>query len=325
MEEIVFPNQIRINRKMRGVTMQDLADRLGISLSAISKIEKGYRRLNQEQLILVAEILDCTLQDLYVNEQNSSQEVVLAWKKEQERRQEINKSSGLKVLGAALRYLRNERSLTLIEVAENADMTLSVYHRIEMGQREVSDKEYKNIAHALGLEADTLKAEIKKLDEAGELEEIIEHNDTKYKVANIAARAANEHNNSYIDLEALKVPVFGISGNDGSIVIDKTAFAKEAVKPANLYGKRDVYGVSLCTRRLGSILSNRAVMFVAPSEVASVGDIALYYKTDQQAFVVSVREDETGKLYGLMWNPEERIYFDNDDFQKIHKVVDIAL
>ena len=228
MEEIVFPNQIRINRKMRGVTMQDLADRLGISLSAISKIEKGYRRLNQEQLILVAEILDCTLQDLYVNEQNSSQEVVLAWKKEQERRQEINKSSGLKVLGAALRYLRNERSLTLIEVAENADMTLSVYHRIEMGQREVSDKEYKNIAHALGLEADTLKAEIKKLDEAGALEEIIEHNDTKYKVANIAARAANEHNNSYIDLEALKVPVFGISGNDGSIVIDKTAFAKVA-------------------------------------------------------------------------------------------------
>ena len=104
MEEIVFPNQIRINRKMRGVSMQDLADRLGISLSAISKIEKGYRRLNQEQLILVAEVLDCSLQDLYVNEQNSQHDVVMAWKKEQERRQEINKSSGLKVLGAALRY-----------------------------------------------------------------------------------------------------------------------------------------------------------------------------------------------------------------------------
>lgn len=81
MEEIVFPNQIRINRKMRGVSMQDLADRLGISLSAISKIEKGYRRLNQEQLILVAEVLDCSLQDLYVNEQNSQHDVVMAWKK----------------------------------------------------------------------------------------------------------------------------------------------------------------------------------------------------------------------------------------------------
>ena len=280
MEEIVFPNQIRINRKMRGVSMQDLADRLGISLSAISKIEKGYRRLNQEQLILVAEVLDCSLQDLYVNEQNSQQDVVMAWKKEQERRQEINKSSGLKVLGAALRYIRNDKSLTLIEVAENADMTLSVYHRIEMGQREVSDKEYKSIAKALGMEVDTLKEEVKRLD---------------------------------------------AEGADGSIVVDRSSSSKEAVKPANLYDKRDIYGVSLCTRRLGSILSNRAVMFIAPSEVASVGDIALYYKTEQQAFVVSVREDETGQLYGLMWNPEERIYFSNDDFKKIHKVVDIAL
>ena len=323
MEEIVFPNQIRIQRKMHGVSMQDLADKLSISLSAISKIEKGYRRLNQEQLLLVAEILDCSLQDLYVNEQNSQHEVVIAWKKEQERRQEINKSSGLKVLGAALRYIRNDKSLTLIEVAERADMTLSVYHRIEMGQREVSDKEYKNIAKALDMEVDNLKAEIKKLDEAGALEEIITHNDTKYKVNNMTRMIAEQ--SSYIDIEALKVPVYGLSGTDGAIIIDRTNSSKEATKPANLFEKRDVYGVSLCTRRLGSILSKRAVMFVAPSEVASVGDIALYYKSEQEAFVVSVREDETGQLYGLMWNPEERIYFNNDDFNRIHKVVDIAL
>lgn len=323
MEEIVFPNQIRIQRKMHGVSMQDLADKLSISLSAISKIEKGYRRLNQEQLLLVAEILDCSLQDLYVNEQNSQHEVVIAWKKEQERRQEINKSSGLKVLGAAWRYIRNDKSLTLIEVAERADMTLSVYHRIEMGQREVSDKEYKNIAKALDMEVDNLKAEIKKLDEAGALEEIITHNDTKYKVNNMTRMIAEQ--SSYIDIEALKVPVYGLSGTDGAIIIDRTNSSKEATKPANLFEKRDVYGVSLCTRRLGSILSNRAVMFVAPSEVASVGDIALYYKSEQEAFVVSVREDETGQLYGLMWNPEERIYFNNDDFNRIHKVVDIAL
>ena len=323
MEEIVFPNQIRIQRKMHGVSMQDLADKLSISLSAISKIEKGYRRLNQEQLLLVAEILDCSLQDLYVNEQNSQHEVVIAWKKEQERRQEINKSSGLKVLGAALRYIRNDKSLTLIEVAERADMTLSVYHRIEMGQREVSDKEYKNIAKALDMEVDNLKAEIKKLDEAGALEEIITQNDTKYKVNNMTRMIAEQ--SSYIDIEALKVPVYGLSGTDGAIIIDRTNSSKEATKPANLFEKRDVYGVSLCTRRLGSILSNRAVMFVAPSEVASVGVIALYYKSEQEAFVVSVREDETGQLYGLMWNPEERIYFNNDDFNRIHKVVDIAL
>jgi len=324
MEEIVFPNQIRINRKLHGVSMQDLADRLGISLSAISKIEKGYRRLNQEQLILVAEVLDCSLQDLYVNEQNSQHEVVMAWRKEQERRQEINKASGLKVLGAALRYIRNDKSLTLIEVAENADMTLSVYHRIEMGQREVSDKEYRNIAQALKMDVDELKAEVKRLDEAGALDEIIIHNDTKYKINNMP-RVSNEHGGGYVDLDTLKVPVFGISGSNGSILIDREAPTKDAIKPANLYEKRDIYGVSLCSRRLGSTLSNRAVLFVAPSEIASVGDIALYYKTEQQAFVVSVREDETGQLYGLMWNPEERIYFANDDFKRLHKVIEIAL
>jgi hypothetical protein len=202
-------------------------------------------------------------------------------------------------------------------------MTQSVYHRIEMGQREVSDKEYKNIAKSLGFEVEALKAEIKKLDEAGALEEIIIHNDTKYKINNLP-RIANDHSN-YVDLDALKVPVFGVSGANGCIVVDRSTSAKEAVKPANLHDKRDIYGVSLCTRRLGSILSNRAVMFVAPTEVASVGDIALYYKNEEEAFVVSVREDEAGQLYGLMWNPEERIYFNNDDFNKIHKVVDIAL
>ena len=145
MEEIIFPNQIRMYRRLRGRSMQELADHLGVSLSAISKIEKGYRRIDQEQLVRVSELLDCPMQDLFVNEQNSQEEVVLSWRREQERRNRINERAGLKTLGAGLRQIRNEKNLTLIEVAESSDMTLSVYHRIEMGQREVSDKEFKNI------------------------------------------------------------------------------------------------------------------------------------------------------------------------------------
>ena len=157
MEEIIFPNQIRMYRRLRGRSMQELADHLGVSLSAISKIEKGYRRVDQEQLVRVAEFLDCPLQELFVNEQNSQQEIVLAWRKEQERRNKINEKSGLKTLGAGLRQIRNEKNLTLIEVAESADMTLSVYHRIEMGQREVSETEMKTIAQALKMSAEDLK------------------------------------------------------------------------------------------------------------------------------------------------------------------------
>lgn len=172
MEEIIFPNQIRMYRRLRGRSMQELADHLGVSLSAISKIEKGYRRIDQEQLVRVAELLDCPMQDLFVNEQNSQEDVILSWRREQERRNKINEKAGLKTLGAGLRQIRNEKNLTLIEVAESSDMTLSVYHRIEMGQREVSDKEMKNIAKSLGYTAEELKEAIKNLDGKGMLDEI---------------------------------------------------------------------------------------------------------------------------------------------------------
>ncbi len=323
MEEIIFPNQIRMYRRLRGRSMQELADHLSVSLSAISKIEKGYRRVDQEQLVRVAEFLDCPLQDLFVNEQNSQAEVVQSWRREQERRNKINEKSGLKTLGAGLRQIRNEKNLTLIEVAESADMTLSVYHRIEMGQREVSDKEFKNIAKALNMEPEALKEEIKSLDDKGMLEEIIQRNDAKYKllstprgaIASFMAQSA----------ETTKVSVYGTAGKDGDVLIDMENETKKVPCPPQLANKKDIYAVNLCTRRLGSVLPTRSVMFVDPSDVVSVGDIAIYYATPGEAKILSIREDENGQLYGLRWNPDERIEIGNDDLSKIHKVVVINL
>ena len=323
MEEIIFPNQIRMYRRLRGRSMQELADHLSVSLSAISKIEKGYRRVDQEQLVRVAEFLDCPLQDLFVNEQNSQAEVVQSWRREQERRNKINEKSGLKTLGAGLRQIRNEKNLTLIEVAESADMTLSVYHRIEMGQREVSDKEFKNIAKALGMQPDELKEEIKSLDDKGMLEEIIQRNDAKYKLLStprgaIAAFIAPP-------ADATRVPVYGIAGKDGDVIIDVEKETKKILCPPQLTGKKDVYGVNLCTRRLGSLLPTRSVLFADPTDIVSVGDIAIYYSSATEAKILSIREDENGQLYGLRWNPDERIEIGNDDLNKIHKVVAIYL
>ena len=324
MEEIIFPNQIRMHRRLRGISMQELADHLGVSLSAISKIEKGYRRLNQEQLIQVAELTDCSLQDLYVNEKNSEQEVVLAWRREQERRCRINETTGLKTLGAALRHLRTDRGLTLIEMAEGSDMTLSVYHRIEMGQREVSDKEYQNIARALSLTTEKLKAEVQRLDESGQLNDIIAHNDTKYKMLTspkgMSISLFNTFENSH------KVKVFGHAGRDGNIIIDRDdKEAKEVVCPAILSNKKDVYGINLSTRRLGSLLPNRAILFANPQDMVSVGDIAVYYLNDTEAQLLSIREDESGQLYGMRWNPDERIKLTNNDLIKMHKISVITL
>ncbi len=323
MEEIIFPNQIRMYRRLRGRSMQELADHLNVSLSAISKIEKGYRRVDQEQLVRVAEFLDCPLQDLFVNEQNSQQEIVLAWRREQERRNKINEKSGLKTLGAGLRQIRNEKNLTLIEVAESADMTLSVYHRIEMGQREVSDKEMKNIAKALKMPVDELKAQIKDLDEKGFLEEIIQRNDAKYKLLSTPRGAIASF--AGINIENNQISVFGTAGKNGDVIIDPEEEVKKVPCPISLINKKDAYAINLCTRRLGNLLPARAILFVDPQEPVSVGDIAVYYSSEEEAKILSVREDDLGQLYGVRWNPDEKINLSDNDLQKIHRVVFISL
>ena len=323
MEEIIFPNQIRMYRRLRGRSMQELADHLSVSLSAISKIEKGYRRVDQEQLVRVAEFLDCPLQDLFVNEQNSQQEVVQSWRREQERRNKINEKSGLKTLGAGLRQIRNEKNLTLIEVAESADMTLSVYHRIEMGQREVSDKEFKNIAKAINMAPEELKEQIKALEDKGMLEEIIQRNDAKYKLLSTPRGAISAFGNSNQD--GVKISVYGVAGKDGDVIIEFSQETKKVQRPPQLYNKKDAYAVNLCPRRLGSLLPTRSILFVDPQDVVSVGDIAVYYSNEKEAKIVSIREDENGQLYGLRWNPDERIEISNDDLNSLHKVVAIYL
>lgn len=323
MEEIIFPNQIRMYRRLRGKSMQELADHLSVSLSAISKIEKGYRRVDQEQLVRVAEFLDCPLQELFVNEQNSQQEIVQAWRREQERRNKINEKTGLKTLGAGLRQIRNEKNLTLIEVAESSDMTLSVYHRIEMGQREVSDKEFKNIAKALKITSEELRDEIKSLDEKGMLEEIIQRNDAKYKLLSTPRGAIASFGNTNPD--GLKISVFGVAGKDGDVIVDFEEEIKRVQRPVQLYNRKDAYALNLCSRRLGSILPSRSILYIDPQEMVGVGDLAVYFVSESEAKVISLREDDNGQLYGMQWNPDERIELSNDDLPNVHKVVFISL
>ena len=171
MEEIIFPNQIRMIRRTRGKTMKEIAGVLGVSLSAISKIEKGYRRIDDKQLAKISAFLNCPKESIFVYEKTSQPEVLQAWEKEQERRKQINEKSGLRTLGAGLRYLRGGKMLTLYDVAKGAGLTLSVYHRIEMGQREVTEDQFKKVAHALGFDPEELQIKIYELDMAGTLQE----------------------------------------------------------------------------------------------------------------------------------------------------------
>ena len=137
-EEIIFPNNIRNIRASKGMKMTELARRANLSLSAVSKIEKGVRRLNQKQLLNVCSILGCKLSDIFIRESDS---VANQWQNEIKRRLTDNEDSGLKVFGSGLRKIRQNSGKTIAEAAKASHMTLSVYHKIEVGQREIYENE----------------------------------------------------------------------------------------------------------------------------------------------------------------------------------------
>ena len=76
-EEIIFPNNIRNIRMATGMKMTELARQSHLSLSAVSKIEKGVRRLNQKQLLNICNILGCKLSDIFIKEDDAVIDVVL--------------------------------------------------------------------------------------------------------------------------------------------------------------------------------------------------------------------------------------------------------
>lgn len=329
MEEIIFPNQIRMYRRVRGRSMQELADFLGVSLSAVSKIEKGYRRIDQEQLVRIAEFLDCPLQDIFVNEASSQPDVVQAWRREQERRNRVNERSGLKMLGAGLRYIRGQKNLTLADVADGAELTLSVYHRIEMGQREVSEDEISRIARALGYTNEELQKQIYDLDKAGALDEFIQRNDARY-------RAVSGVKSGYPDLPVSKagakaerqdvvLSVYGQPAEGGMVAVDRQTSLGTVSCLASMVNGLSAYAVSLCTRRLGNLLPTRSVLVVDPTKMVGLGDLALMYINETDARIISIREDIDGKLFGVLWNPEEKIEIPEDQIAALHRVVQIIL
>lgn len=329
MEEIIFPNQIRMYRRVRGRSMQELADFLGVSLSAVSKIEKGYRRIDQEQLVRIAEFLDCPLQDIFVNEASSQPDVVQAWRREQERRNRVNERSGLKMLGAGLRYIRGQKNLTLADVADGAELTLSVYHRIEMGQREVSEDEISRIARALGYTNEELQKQIYDLDKAGALDEFIQRNDARY-------RAVSGVKSGYPDLPVSKagakaeqqdvvLSVYGQPAEGGMVAVDRQTSLGTVSCLASMVNGLSAYAVSLCTRRLGNLLPTRSVLIVDPTKMVGLGDLALMYVNETDARIISIREDIDGKLFGVLWNPEEKIEIPEDQIAALHRVVQIIL
>ncbi len=309
MEEIIFPNQIRMIRRTRGKTMKEIAGILGVSLSAISKIEKGYRRIDENQLDKISSFLDCPKESIFVYEKTSQPEVLQAWQKEQDRRKQINEKSGLKTLGAGLRYIRGEKMLTLQDVAKGAGLTLSVYHRIEMGQREVTEDQFKKIAHALGFTAETLQIQIYELDMAGTLQEFkktgkpgIFHPKGGYNDLPLKSLNLNK-----------KITVHNATLENDSFIAQNESFELETALP----WAQGLTGLKVNTPLL---FGNRPATYILAKEAALEEGTPVLLEKSENVYLPGTFSDRQGKSVLKHADGTEQVLTEND-LKKLSKVV----
>lgn len=331
-EEIIFPNNIRNIRAAKGLKMTELAKRAGLSLSAVSKIEKGVRRLNQKQLLNVCKILGCKLSDIFIHETDA---VAENWQNEIKRRLADNEGSGLKIFGSGLRKIRQRSEKTIAEAAKASKMTLSVYHKIEVGQREVYENEIDVLAKAFGYTSNQLFDEIAALYKSGELTKQI--NKVKERVKSVLEPVNPESGldnqgglygaQLYDNARKKLIPVFGTPSNKAIKL--KKSDENMIVAPSSLEGRSGIYAVIPNSKRLGGFVPETSYVFADANTKAKAGDLAVCINADfskisseetVEAQIVAVRQDANGKLYGHISNPEEKI-----TGKTMHKIIMIVM
>ena len=323
MEEIVFPNQLRMLRRVRGKRMIEVADVLGLTISAMSKIEKGYRRLNQVQIQKVAKFLDCPTEILYVSETSSQPEVLKAWQDEQNKRSGMNVGGGLKTLGAGLRYIRGQKQMTLNGVAKGAKLTLSVYHRIEMGQREVDEKTFEDIARSLGMSAETLQLKIYELDNSGALDEL-KNNSGKKGVA-LFKGGYNDLPMSRLMMRVaesneITLPIIGSVEKDACVKMHKENPIGSVLCPSTLANDPGLYALRVSGGCQNAQLPEGAVLVVSPTMPLRQNDWVLYTK-DEKLYFGRLKEIRQDVCDVVSFSSDDTVSLTRESLQRIVWVV----
>jgi len=331
-EEIIFPNNIRTIRLSRGMKMTELARRANLSLSAVSKIEKGVRRLNQKQLLNICNILGCKLSDIFIKE---TDEVADQWQNEIKRRLTDNEDSGLKIFGSGLRRIRQQAGKTIAQAAKDAGMTLSVYHKIEVGQREVYENEIEPLAQSFAMSVSAMFDKVANLYKSGELNKQI--NKVKERVKSVLEpgnplSGIDMHGGLfgaklYDSARKKLVPVFGTP--NGKAISLKKSDGTMIVAPLALEGRKGIYAVVPNSKRLGGFIPETSYVFADALSTPSVGDLAVCIDADfdtmgsedtATAQIAVVKSDAKGKMYGQVASPEEKI-----NAKTMHKVIMIVM
>jgi transcriptional regulator with XRE-family HTH domain len=333
-EEICFPNNIRNIRLSRGMRMTEVAKKSGLSLSAMSKVEKGVRRLKQGQLMQLCTILSCKLSDIFIK---ADDDKATKWKSEMQRRLVENETAGLKVFGSGIRILRRDANKTIAQAAKDAKMTLSVYHKIETGQREVYETEIENLAKAMGKSVETMFKAIADLYNSGALSKQIDKAEERVREALKVGKSASNSDigaaiygaNVYDSVRKNLIPVYGMPNGKN---IDFAKSDENMLQPpSKVKSGGGIYAIQVPSGRMGSMLPSNAYLYAVPGITPKVGDLAILFDEDYEklapnthtsARVVMLKEEKNGSLVGIQVHPEEKIQIKNTK-NRLHKVVQI--
>lgn len=131
---------IRGLRQERGLTATELAEKLGVAVCTVSHWESGKRAPRGSEIVRIAEILDCSIDDLFG----------YSTKKEDEPEYRV----GLKI-----REYRKAKHLTMKQIGEAVNATEGTVSLWERGKREPSIGNIKKIAQILGCSISDLLGE----------------------------------------------------------------------------------------------------------------------------------------------------------------------
>ena len=245
-----------------------------------------------------------------------------------------NEGSGLKIFGSGLRRIRQKSGKTIAQAAKDAGMTLSVYHKIEVGQRELYQSEVEPLAKSFGYTVETMFDEIANLYKSGELNKQISKVKERVKsvlipgspLSGIDLPGSLYGAKLYDSARRKLAPVLGTPNARGIEFTksDKTMI----VAPMTLEGRQSIYAVIPNTKRLFGIIPAKSYIFADAEIPAAAGDLAIAIDTDfdkmnaddvATAQIVMVTADSRGKLVGTAWNPEEKV-----TAKTMHKVVMIV-
>ena len=356
-QPIVFPNNIRAIRERKKMLMKDLAEKLGVSLSSMSKIEKGIRKPNNMQIDQIAENLKVRRDDILVPLNSRDNKKSAGWLQAQRDAYLAAIRTGAAATAWVMSDLRKKKQLTLRDVATKLGLTLTVYHRVEMASRLLRPEELARAASLFGMKGPELERMIEK--KANEQAKAVKNGASPdallprlpkplaagagadvarspQRTGRWAGPPADRDEPSHSPADALLtqvnetagaaaapagkvIPIYG-EAHHGKFVID----TGRAVGHLSFSGIPEAaeceFAVRVQSGRLGPFMRAGSLCFVQEGVVPAVGDTVLLVMKDKTAApaLYTLGEGQV-PTYKMFW-PDETLPMDHPEIQHIFKV-----